>query len=88
MTTLTIPDIDPQTERWLRARSIRTGRSIEEEARRALADQVVNEVPVEGSSRESALEFIQRLKAKHGGGGDIPIFDRTEWKDRPVDFGE
>ena len=88
MTTLTIPDIDPQTERWLRARSTRTGRSIEEEARRALADQVVEEAPVAAQQGESAWDVIRRLREKAGGGADFEPLDRSEWKDRPVDFGE
>ncbi len=45
MATLTIRNVDDATHRGLRVRAAENGRSVEEEVRRILAEQVQNRIP-------------------------------------------
>ncbi|GGE22177.1 hypothetical protein GCM10011390_46930 [Aureimonas endophytica] len=86
MIALTIQDIDEELEGRLRRRAARHGRSLQEEARLALVEHVADETPA-AAPRDSAWDVIRRLRDKAGGGADFEPLDRSEWQDRPVDFG-
>ncbi|WP_161992582.1 FitA-like ribbon-helix-helix domain-containing protein [Aureimonas leprariae] len=85
MLDLTIHDIDEAVERELRDIAARNGRSLEEEARSALTAFVVGRRST--AKQETAGDVLRRLRAEAGGGADFEPLDRSEWKDRPVDFG-
>lgn len=80
MTTLTIPDVDDDLARRLRARAAEHGRSVETEARSILADAV----GVAGSSNvpASMAESIRAIM-KPIGGIDLEPFPRDAAPERP-----
>lgn len=86
MASLTIRNIGDDLKRKLRVQAARNGRSMEEEARRLLAANVTDEAPAPPRP-ETAGEVIRRLRERAGGGADFEPLDRSEWTDRPVDFG-
>lgn len=73
MATLTIRNLDDDLKQELRMRGARRGASMEDEARSILRAVVSAKIPLEQIRQslsvvpeESAWDFIQRLREKHG----------------------
>lgn len=79
MASLTIRKLDDELKRRLRLRAARNGRSMEEEARRILADGLRGETKARAGGVASAIAAI----VDPIGGFEIEIPERTEGREPP-----
>ena len=87
MASMTIHDLDEGVLQALQAQAARKGVSAEDEARRVLGEGVEQSHP-SSETQEPAWKILQRIKDEMGGGVELELPDRKDWKMRPIDFGE
>ncbi|KQT64279.1 MULTISPECIES: FitA-like ribbon-helix-helix domain-containing protein [unclassified Aureimonas] len=81
-------EIDDDLAVALRRRAAEHGHSVEEEALNLLSE-VLQQAPKVSKAPEGASvgELFRIWREENGGGVDFELPDRSEWKDRPLDFG-
>ena len=89
MASMTIRHLDDGVIQALEAQAARKGGvSAEDKARQLLGMGVKAFSPAKVKS-ETAWEILQRIKNETGGFDvELELPDRSQWKMRPVDFGE
>jgi plasmid stability protein len=85
MASITIRNIDERVKKGLRLRAAANGRSMEEEARRLLAESIRQPDSSRMPSRPTMSEALKRVQklVQEAGGIDLPAYE-----DEYVDFDE